>query len=273
MTRIKHHLSALLCALIVASGNAPAANAQNYDDVLRASLLTGWRQSDGTHMAGIRLQLKPGWHTYWRAPGDVGIPPIFDLDGSGNFKDAQVIWPRPEIYKQDGARSIVYHDQVILPLQVMPRRKGGDIDLKARIEIGVCSDICIPRTLNIAALLPANGGKRDARIAASLAERAYTGKEAGVANMRCQISPTRDGVSLSTSFTMSPTGRGEAMIVEAANPLLWVAVPKMVRRGNQVTATTQIAHVDGAPFLLNRSRLRITMLSENQAVEISGCKG
>ena len=163
------------------------AVAQNFDDIIDASLITGWRQADGSHMAGIRLKLENGWHTYWRAPGDAGIPPTFDMAGSRNFKAAQVIWPRPEVYEQNGLRSIVYHDQVILPLQIMPKSKGGDITVNAKIDIGVCKDICVPQTLRISAVLPAADKKRDGRIVASLAERAYTGKEAGAKNVRCQI--------------------------------------------------------------------------------------
>lgn len=264
--------SSLLTALLAVSF-APAANAQNFDDIVDASLITGWRQADGSHMAGIRLKLADGWHTYWRAPGDAGIPPTFDMAGSSNFKAAQVIWPRPEVYEQNGYRSIVYHDQVVLPLQIMPKSKGRDITLSATIDIGVCKDICVPQTLRISAVLPAADKKRDSRIVASLAERAYSGKEAGAKNVRCQISPTADGISLKTTLTLPRVGRHEAMVIEAANPLLWVAEPKMRRNGDTLTATTDIQHVESAPFMLNRGAMTITVLGKSRAVEIKGCTG
>ena len=250
-----------------------AAQAQNFDNILDASLLTGWRQADGSHMAAIRFDLEPGWHTYWRAPGDAGIPPLFDMTGSENFKHANVIWPRPEIYKQNGLRSIVYYDQVVLPLRVMPDTKGKDITLTAKIEIGVCKDICIPQTLSVSAVLPAGATTRDARIASALADRPYTGKEAGAQNVTCRISPSSDGITLRTSLTLPSLGRGEAMAIETANPLLWVGEPQMKRSGKTLTAVTEIQHVEGTPFVLNRSGIRITVLGENRAVEISGCKG
>lgn len=264
--------TAFLTALAVLSF-APVAKAQNFGDIIDASLITGWRQADGSHMAGIRIALEPGWHTYWRAPGDAGIPPLIDMTGSGNFKTAQVVWPRPEVYEQNGLRSIVYHDQVVLPLQVMPASKGKDITLTAKIDIGVCKDICIPQTLHISAVLPAANTKRDSRIVASLADRAYSGKEAGAQNVRCQISPTSDGISLKTTLTLPRVGRREAMVIEAANPMLWVAEPEMSRNGNTLSATTDIQHVENAPFMLNRSGIRITVLGESRAVEIAGCTG
>jgi hypothetical protein len=63
------------------------------------------------------------------------------------------------------------------------------------------------------------------------------------------------------------------MVIEAANSLLWIAEPQMRRSGNTLSATTDIQHVEGAPFMLNRSGIRITVLGENKAVEITGCTG
>ncbi|MEP5153544.1 protein-disulfide reductase DsbD domain-containing protein [Planktotalea sp.] len=260
-------------ALLAAFAMPLPAEAQNFDDILSASLLTGWRQADGTHVAAVRLELEPGWHTYWRAPGDAGIPPIFDLSASGNVKASQVVWPRPEVYHGNGLRSIVYYDQVVLPLRVTPNRKGGDISLKAKIEIGICKDICIPQTLNVTATLPASASKRDPRIASALADRPYSGKQAGAQNVTCKIEPTSDGIKLATSFTLPPVGNSEAVVIETANPLLWVAEPSAKRSGNTMHASTEIQHVEAAPFVINRSKIRITVLGETRAVEIEGCSG
>lgn len=262
-----------LLALIAALALPVPATAQNFDDVLDATLLTGWRQSDGSHMAGVLLSLAPGWHTYWRAPGDAGIPPVFDLRGSGNFKAAQIVWPRPEVYYDNGLRSIVYYDQVVLPLRVTPTKKGGDVTLKAQIEVGICKDICVPQTLNVSATLPAQASKRDPRIAAALADRPYSGKQAGVRNVKCQITPTSDGIKLATSFIMPQIGQSEAVVIETADPLLWIAAPEVARKGQTLTASADIQHVEGAPFMLNRSGIRITVLGKSRAVEIKGCKG
>jgi DsbC/DsbD-like thiol-disulfide interchange protein len=264
--------NASLALLAVLAAPLPA-QAQNFDDILNATLLTGWRQADGTHMAAIRLELEQGWHTYWRAPGDAGIPPIFDLSASKNVKDSQVIWPRPEVYHGNGLRSIVYNDHVVLPLSITPAQKGADISLQARIEIGICKDICIPQTLNVSAMLPASATKRDSRIASALADRPFSGKEAGAKNVRCQITPTSDGINLVTTFTLPPVGRSEAVVIETANPQLWVAEPEATRSGNSMRAVTEIQHVEGAPFALNRSKMRITVLGETRAVEINGCTG
>lgn len=259
-------MSAAACAVCATAGAT-----QNLDDVLTASLLPGWRQADGSHMAGIRLQMAPGWHTYWRAPGDAGIPPQFDLAGSRNLATMQVVWPRPEVYEQSGMRSIVYHEDVVLPVTLAPKSRGAAITFNAEITVGVCKDICVPQTLNVRATLPASGGQRDSRIAAALADQPLTAREAGASEARCTLTPTSGGMTLTAALSLPRVGKREAMVIETASPLLWVAEPELQRSGNKVTASTTIAHVEGAPFVLNRSGIRITVLGESRAVDIRGC--
>ena len=72
--------------------------------------------------AGIEIKLDPGWKTYWRDPGNSGVPPTFDFSGSGNVKSVTVLWPAPERFSDGaGGNSIGYVDHVILPLQIAPQ--------------------------------------------------------------------------------------------------------------------------------------------------------
>lgn len=260
-----------LIALALALVLPTVSPAQSYDDILSAKLLTGWRQSDGTHMAAVQITLKPGWKTYWRAPGDAGIPPIFDMSGSKNLRSSQVVWPRPQVFYQSGMRSIGYHDGVVLPLRVVPRARGKNIELRAQIDIGVCKDICIPQSLNVSAVLPASGGTRDPRIAAALADRPYSAAEANAGVLRCAIHPGADGIEVSVQVNVPKLKGKEAMVIEARNPLLWVSEPRAERRGNTLSARAQISHVEGAPFMLDRGGLRVTVLGTSRAIEWQGC--
>ena len=45
---------------------------------------------------GIEISLEPGWYTYWRTPGDAGVPPVFDFGGSRNVASVEVLYPAPE---------------------------------------------------------------------------------------------------------------------------------------------------------------------------------
>lgn len=228
--------------------------------------------ADGTHMAGLELQLKPGWKTYWRAPGDAGIPPSFDWRKSGNLAGAQIAWPVPKRMDQGGMTAIGYADTVVLPLRLTPDRPGGEIRLRGTLDMGVCDDICVPVTLKVDAALPNTAVKRDPRIAAALANRPDTAAEAGVGRVACSVRPAKDGgLHLRAEVTMPHRGKGEMVVVETMNPGIWVAPTRTSRQGGTLIAETDLLHVEGRAFALDRSGLRLTVISAKGAVDIQGC--
>src|SRR5258707_3286470 len=83
-------------------------------------LLAGSR-SGAVLLGGIAFQLQPGWKTYWRTPGDSGVPPRFDFSKSDNIEAGTVFWPAPfEIDDRAGGHSIGYYDGNVLPFQNVP---------------------------------------------------------------------------------------------------------------------------------------------------------
>ncbi|SLN47416.1 hypothetical protein ROJ8625_02312 [Roseivivax jejudonensis] len=260
----------LALALCLSAVPVPA---EQPSEVVSATLRPGWRQADGTHVAALHLRLAPGWKTYWRAPGDAGIPPEFDWSGSDNLASVDVNWPTPHVFHQSGMRSVGYASEVVLPLTIAARGRG-DIALSGTVNIGVCEDICLPATLAVSGALPAEGGAIDPVIAAALAERPLSAAEAGVGAVRCRVAPGADGaLGLVAEIEMPSLGRQEAVVIETANPAIWVAEPDATRRGSRLQAETRLVHVDGRPVSLDRSRLRFTILGDDRAVEITGCRG
>lgn len=134
-----------------------AATANPYADNLSVRLIPGWEQRDGSHIAGLELRLKDGWKTYWRAPGDAGVPPIFSWQGSENVGRVTVMWPKPQVFWQNGMRSIGYSDRVILPLRVDPSHDGA-VHLDGELQVGICSDICVPLLVDLSQLTLPEGG-------------------------------------------------------------------------------------------------------------------
>lgn len=259
-------------ALAAALLPLPAA-AERLSEVVAATLRPGWRQADGTHVAALHLKLAPGWKTYWRAPGDAGIPPEFDWSGSSNMAALSVTWPAPHVFHSSGLRSVGYSGDVVLPI-VVSSRGGGDVQLGGEVRIGVCEDVCLPTTLRVDGTLPAGVTTPDPVIAAALAERPFTEAEAGVGAVRCAISPGEgSGMGLRAEIEMPRLGPGEEIAIETGNPAIWVAEPASSRAGGTLVAETRLEHVDGSAFALDRSALRITVMAEGQAVDIRGCTG
>src|SRR5215813_15366642 len=92
--------------------------------------------------AGIEIRLDPGWKTYWRYPGDSGVPPTLDFAGSENVKAVSALWPAPERFADGaGGYSIGYHGDVVLPLQIIPNDTSKPPMLHVKLGYAVCGKL------------------------------------------------------------------------------------------------------------------------------------
>lgn len=249
---------------------ATQADVLAIDDVVHAELLPGWRQADGTHMAGLRISLAPGWKTYWRAPGDAGIPPQLSLGGSENIAATATHWPQPEVSEQNGMRVIGYSDQVVFPLKITPKEKGAPIKLSGNLHIGVCEDVCIPVTLTLSATLPPTGAK-SAEISAGLNDRARTESEAGVRSVVCEIAPIKDGMRVTAHINMPSAGGSEVTVFEVQDKSVWVSEAQSQRSGKMLVASADLVPESGSALVLNRNDIRISVFGRSHMVDIRGC--
>jgi DsbC/DsbD-like thiol-disulfide interchange protein len=250
----------------------PVTGARAQEDMVEVSIVNGWQMADGSHVAALKFVLADGWKTYWRAPGEAGIPPQFVWRGSRNLARAEIEWPTPKQTMTNGMRTIGYEHVLVLPLRLTPERVGQPITLSVDMEIGVCSDICVPVSLTVTQ--PLDGGQRrpDPQIAAALAARPYTQAEAGVGRVACKVSPIEGGgVHLVAEVDVAAMGAQEMVVVETGNPALWVTQAESVRQGNRLRAEAEIFHAEGRGFMLDRGGLRLTILSTGDAVDIRGC--
>jgi DsbC/DsbD-like thiol-disulfide interchange protein len=260
-----------LCGAMALSAPLPAMAQDAFEIPVTGDILTGWQQADGSRVAALRLTLLPGWKTYWRTPGDAGIPPQFNWSKSGNLKAVRVIWPTPEVFSQSGMRTIGYARELVLPLAIAPRRSGQPINLHATLDIGVCSDICVPQQLTLSATLDSTSTKPTPVIAAALASRPYSAKEAGVKSATCALRPTSDGLQITATLTLPHAGGKEVVVFETPNPDLWMSETRASRSGRTLTVQAELASVSGSALAVNRSEMVITVLGKKHSVEIKGC--
>src|SRR3974390_1943330 len=144
------HLSRVTVPVIVIlarpPGAARAADASRWDGDARAGmrLIAGARQTDAAARAGIERALAPGWKTYWRYPGDSGVPPRFDFAGSQNVKSVTVAWPAPHRFSDESGVTIGYKDGVIFPLRIVPQDAAKPMLLRLTLDYAVCEKLCVP---------------------------------------------------------------------------------------------------------------------------------
>ena len=270
--RLMPHILAALVAVIL-TGPAPAQqfDGRSADDVVAVSLIGGWRMSETRHMAAIRIALAPGWKTYWRAPGEAGVPTVLTLRRAEGITGMAIHWPRPEVFFSNGMRSIGYRGDVILPVEFAVDR-AGQIRVDGVLDLGVCHDVCMPISVDLAGLLPGTG-TREPMIDRALSNRPLTASEAGAGTARCRVEPIADGLRVTVSAAMPDTGNDETVVIEHADPRIWVSEAATRRDGGMIQGTADIVPPHAGPFALQRADLRITVIGTRMAVDLGACTG
>ena len=122
-----------------------ASTAWIEEDGARIRLVAGEPAADAPEIrAALVVELKPGWKTYWRDPGDAGVPPQFDLTGGKNVHFSAMQYPAPERFDEGAAKSIGYKAPVSFPLTLSLQTSGSPSVIKATAFLGICDEICVP---------------------------------------------------------------------------------------------------------------------------------
>jgi DsbC/DsbD-like thiol-disulfide interchange protein len=106
-------------------------------------LIAGPTTPSGKQRVGVEIVLAPGYKTYWRNPGDFGVPPVFDWSGSTNVGGLDVRWPVPERFADNAGHSIGYVGEVVIPISVQPLDPAQPVMLNLKLDYAVCDKMCI----------------------------------------------------------------------------------------------------------------------------------
>jgi hypothetical protein len=140
-----HHRTEAFTVLFLGFWGCVAPHSASADSqASQMKLIATGGQLRERYNAGIEIDLKPGALTYWRQPGDAGVPPVFVFDGSINLASARVFYPAPTRIKEDESEAFGYLDKVVFPLHVTASDKTKPVVLKLTVDYAVCERICIP---------------------------------------------------------------------------------------------------------------------------------
>lgn len=166
---------ALGIAATLAASPARAADASAWDGDARSAvrLIAASSPRDGSTSlrAGVEIRLASGWKTYWRYPGDSGVPPRFDFTQSSNIDSITLAWPYPQRFADGSGQSIGYTGNVIFPLRIVAKDPARPVSLKLQIDYAVCEKLCVPAegSANLVLTNANNGLANDAPLAAAQA--------------------------------------------------------------------------------------------------------
>jgi DsbC/DsbD-like thiol-disulfide interchange protein len=116
--------------------------------------------------AGVEIRLAAGWKTYWRYPGDSGVPPVFDFSKSENVKAVSIQWPAPHRFTDEGGATIGYKGDVMFPLHILLQNPVRPAKLRLALDYAVCEKLCVPARGEAAIELPSSPSSAgDSRLA------------------------------------------------------------------------------------------------------------
>jgi suppressor for copper-sensitivity B len=236
-----------------------ASNAHGSARLISAVEATG---SSAQLDVGIELRLTPGWHTYWRTPGDAGIAPSIDWKGSENLAGAEISWPAPRrLPPLGGLETVGYEDGVVLPIAVRLARPGAPLHLDAEVDYASCNEVCIPYHASLDLVLPSGLARPGSEASLLAAARARVPGDLSAAQLELlgAVVGAREGnavLSLRIASTGAPLQAPDVFVEGLANGSAGRPEVTRAEAGREATfgvpirneAATTIAGTPGSRF-------------------------
>ena len=159
--------TALLALLLTAPAlaDSPAfAQSMVKTDHVRAELVSelGQVKAGEPFWVGLRQTIIPKWHTYWKNPGDSGLPTDIDWKLPDGAKADAIVWPAPTLDNLGGIINYGYSGDVMLLVRITPPATGDKLDLALEATWLVCEDVCVPEEVKLSLSLPMGGEAKPA---------------------------------------------------------------------------------------------------------------
>jgi DsbC/DsbD-like thiol-disulfide interchange protein len=224
-----------LAAAVFVLSVGPQARAQDSspwqkDGHSAVRLLAGSR-SGAVLLGGIAFQLQPGWHTYWRNPGDSGVPPRIDFSKSENIEAVTILWPAPTKFADGaGGSSLGYQKQVVLPLRIVAKNADKPVTLRADINYAVCEKLCIPVEASAELAFTSVASTEDSALSAAL-DTVPKPATIGDPNPLTIRDVKREGKNSVLVDVAAPDSAEVNLFVEGPTPDWALPVPKLLAHG------------------------------------------
>ncbi|MEP9385733.1 protein-disulfide reductase DsbD domain-containing protein [Mesorhizobium sp. KR9-304] len=163
--------SAILFALLIAAPARAASSDWFEMEGARVRLVTaGKPDALGRLRGALDIELKPGWKTYWRDPGDAGVPPTIDASANPNIDTVAFDFPAPQRHDESDFKWAGYDYPVALPVTFKFKDPAGSATIDANVFLGVCETICVPVQAKLAVDPGADDPEDVAAVSAAFAD-------------------------------------------------------------------------------------------------------
>ena len=191
-------ISLLVWAAAVTSPNLAHAQARRVDAVQVELLARQAAAVAGQDFeAGLLIRHDPHWHTYWRHPGDSGLPTRLEWQLPAGWKTSDIHWPAPGRVLIGPLANYGYEGDVLLPVTIsVPRdARAGPVELAVTAQWLMCKDVCIPGEARLTLTLPvqrADRGEPAPSAHRALFDQSRARRPAGVLEARAALTGAGD---------------------------------------------------------------------------------
>ena len=245
------------------------------DDAVAARLISG-ADGAGTETLiplALEVTLAPGWHTYWRSPGEAGLPPQLDWSRSqndaGNVQSATLFYPTPHRYSAYGLETIGYRDHVVFPIDLRLRKGSQAVNADVSVDLLACSTLCVPKHFDLKLTIPAGAASPSTEAALLQAARTQFPEDSELSGVSLKsISVDNQSLILLISSRDELLSAPDVFIENNKN--IEFGAPKVTIDPGGYTATLTVKPTEplAAGASLAGLPLTLTLLNGDQATEI-----
>ena len=258
---------------IPAAQAAPSASATSENIAVTLFSAVNGTGDLKTLPAGLDIKLDGEWKTYWRSPGDAGLPPTLDWTGSTNLASATLLYPAPQRVAVLGIQTFGYKHQVVFPIDLTPKDPGKPIDLKLKLDILICAEQCVPKSFDLALGIPAGAATPDAGAQALAQARAKVpsdSRTSGITVARAQEVSDKGAAALEvTARSEQPFAKPD--IIPEVKPDAPLGTPRstLSTDGREVTFLIPLAHKLPVGAKLTDRDVTLTVTDGDRALEVT----
>lgn len=227
---------------------------------------------EDTTIFGISINLNEGWHSYWRHAGDIGLPTRVYFDYQPKLKGHKVFWPKPTVKDNNFGISLVYEENVTIPVLINVPREELPLSLMLNLELGVCKDICIPikKRIKIDIDKP-NRSLKVNDLWSVLAEIKKSQIKLNSKNFYCSIDMRQGNTFLDFNIKLPDEYSNSFAILEYDKDLIDIINIEEKIEGNSLIFSILLDQSQLSSFVISKSQFTLHVLSKKKQTSVFGC--
>ena len=244
-----------------------------YEEIYgRISIIGEVIHEDKTIIIGLKINLKEERKTYWRHSGTTGLPTVINIEKIPDMEDFKILWPKPEVQESDGDISLIYKNEILIPIVIKLNNKNSPYFFKLNADFGVCKNICIPvkKYLTFEIKNSKISYRKDA-LENALNKVPKSSSDSTLENLSCSVNTNAGGTFLKFSAKLSDPFFESWSILEYGTDMIALLKTKKHISDQKLFFETAIDRSQKKYLFIDKSKFKLTIISKDKSLLFLGC--